>query len=127
MTSDTLVAAPSSRLRLPFDASGAIMGLFAAILALLILLPLAWIAVFAFSDRARHFTLASFVLLFPGPPFLELLIATFAVALSVSAICCPIAAPMGWVVARADMPWRRPLRLLVMASFVTPPFLGAIA
>ena len=34
---------------------------------------------------------------------------------------------MGWLVARTDMPLRRTVRLLVMASFVTPPFLGAIA
>jgi len=127
MTSDTLVATPSNRLRLAFDGSGAVMGLFAAILALLILLPLGWIAVFAFSDRARHFTLANFGLLFSDPAFLEPLAATFTIALSVSVICCAIAAPMGWIVARTDMPWRGPIRLLVMASFVTPPFLGAIA
>ena len=34
---------------------------------------------------------------------------------------------MGWLVARTDMPFRRTVRLLVTASFVTPPFLGAIA
>ena len=34
---------------------------------------------------------------------------------------------MGWLVARTDMPLRRTIRLLVTASFVTPPFLGAIA
>src|SRR5262249_4539404 len=44
-----------------------------------------------------------------------------------SLICCAVAAPMGWLVARTDMPLRRTVRLLVTASFVTPPFLGAIA
>ena len=34
---------------------------------------------------------------------------------------------MGWLVARTDMPLRRTVRTLVTASFVTPPFLGAIA
>jgi iron(III) transport system permease protein len=34
---------------------------------------------------------------------------------------------MGWCVARTDMPLRRLVRVLVTASFVTPPFLGAIA
>jgi iron(III) transport system permease protein len=34
---------------------------------------------------------------------------------------------MGWLVARTDMPLRRTVRALVTASFVTPPFLGAIA
>jgi iron(III) transport system permease protein len=34
---------------------------------------------------------------------------------------------MGWLVARSDMPLGKAVRALVMASFVTPPFLGAIA
>ena len=34
---------------------------------------------------------------------------------------------MGWIVARTDMPLAGAVRILVMASFVTPPFLGAIA
>ena len=34
---------------------------------------------------------------------------------------------MGWLVARTDIPLRRTVRALVTASFVTPPFLGAIA
>ena len=44
-----------------------------------------------------------------------------------SAICCVVAAPLGWLVARTDMPIRRTVRTLVMASLVTPPFVGAIA
>ena len=34
---------------------------------------------------------------------------------------------MGWLVARTDMPFTGVTRALVTASFVTPPFLGAIA
>ena len=34
---------------------------------------------------------------------------------------------MGWLVSRTDMPGRQFIRALVTASFVTPPFLGAIA
>ena len=44
-----------------------------------------------------------------------------------ASICCLVAAPMGWIVARSDIPFSRTIRMLVMASFVTPPFLGAIA
>jgi len=109
------------------DLSGLVMALFAALLALLIVLPLAWLAVFAFTDRTRHLTLGNFQALFTDPAFVEPLLATFTIALSVSAACCAVAAPMGWLVARTDMPLRGPIRLLVMASFVTPPFLGAIA
>ena len=55
------------------------------------------------------------------------MLTTLTIATSVSVICCAVAAPMGWIVARTDMPWRGAVRILVMASFVTPPFLGAVA
>src|SRR4029453_2544 len=35
------------------------------------------------------------------------------------------AAPLGWLVARTDMPLARTVRTLVMASLVTPPFVRA--
>jgi iron(III) transport system permease protein len=109
------------------DLSGAVMALFAAALCLLIVLPIAWLAVFAFTDRARNFTLSNFRILFTDPAFVEPLITTLVIASSVSVICCLVAAPLGWIVARTDIPLTRTIRILVMASFVTPPFLGAIA
>ena len=38
-----------------------------------------------------------------------------------------IGAPMAWLTARTDLPGRGVMPSLVMASFVTPPFLGAFA
>jgi iron(III) transport system permease protein len=109
------------------DLSGAVMAVFAAALCLLVALPIGWIIVFAFTDRARAFTLANFRTLFTDPTFVEPLLTTFIIAISVSLACCLVAAPMGWIVARTDMPLRRMVRTLVTASFVTPPFLGAVA
>jgi iron(III) transport system permease protein len=109
------------------DLSGAILALFAVALCLLVVLPIGWLVVFAVTDRAGKLTLANFRVLFTDPAFLEPLFTTFTLAVSVSVICCLVAAPMGWLVARTDMPLRRAVRFLVMASFVTPPFLGAIA
>jgi iron(III) transport system permease protein len=100
---------------------------FSAALALLILLPLSWLVYFSFRDRAGGFTLDNFTTLATDPSFLDPLITTLVLALSSAAICCLVAAPMGWLVARTDMPLRRTVRMLVTASFVTPPFLGAVA
>src|SRR5439155_22084725 len=61
------------------------------------------------------------------PPFVDPLVTSVIIATSSALICCAVAAPMGWLVARTDMPLRRTIRALVTASFVTPPFLGAIA
>ena len=38
-----------------------------------------------------------------------------------------VGAPLAWLTARTDVPGRTLIRGLVMASFVTPPFLGAFA
>src|SRR5262249_48925680 len=38
-----------------------------------------------------------------------------------------VGAPLAWLTARTDVPGRGIIRSLVLASFVTPPFLGAFA
>ena len=127
MTVETLPT-PSANIRTArLDPSGAVMAAFAAVLCLLIVLPIGWIAVFAFTDRTRAPTLANFVTLFTDPVFLEPLVTTLTIAVAVSLACCLVAAPIGWIVARTDMPLRGAIRILVTASFVTPPFLGAVA
>ena len=45
----------------------------------------------------------------------------------VGVISVVIGALLAWLVTRTDLPWKKPIRALVMASFVTPPFLGAFA
>src|SRR6516162_4857969 len=104
-----------------------VLWLFAIVLIALILLPLSWLAVYSLTDKTRHFTLQNFVTLFSDPDFLDPLLTTAIIAVTSSAICCAVAAPIGWLVSRTDMPLRRTVRALVTASFVTPPFLGAIA
>ena len=119
--------APAPRLRFRFDLSWPILIGVAAVLCVLIVLPLSWLVYFAFRDKAGGFTLANFVQLVTDDTFVDPLITTVILATSSAVICCVVAAPMGWLVARTDMPLRRTVRALVTASFVTPPFLGAIA
>jgi iron(III) transport system permease protein len=110
-----------------FDLSLPILIGFAAALCMLILLPLSWLVYYSLHDRAGGFTFANFEQLVTDPTFLDPLITTVILATSSAVICCVVAAPMGWLVARTDMPLRRTVRALVTASFVTPPFLGAVA
>src|SRR5947208_1373666 len=109
------------------DLSWPILLLFAALLCVLIILPMSWLVYYSLIDRDGAFTLENFGRLASDPTFVDPLITTVIIASSASAICCLVAAPMGWLVARTDMPLRRTVRALVTASFVTPPFLGAIA
>ena len=104
-----------------------ILYLFAAILIVLIVLPLSWLVYYSVTDRSGAFTLANFRQLLTDDTFVEPMITTLILSVSTSVICCVVAAPISWLVARTDMPGSRLVRLLVTASFVTPPFLGAIA
>ena len=100
---------------------------FALVLCLLIMMPLSWLVYYAFTNKSGAFTFGNFERLVSDAAFLEPLLTTMLLATLSAVICCAVAAPMGWLVARTDMPLRRLVRLLVTASFVTPPFLGAIA
>src|SRR6202162_2111663 len=104
-----------------------VLWLFAACLIVLIVWPLWWLAVYSVTDKANHLTLQNFVTLFTDPDFLDPLLTTAIIATASATICCVVAAPMGWLVSRTDMPGRQFIRALVTASFVTPPFLGAVA
>src|SRR5665213_789971 len=118
---------PVAKRRYGFDLSKPVLLLFAAVLCVLIVMPLSWLVYYAFTDKNGAFSVANFGRLVSDADFLDPLLTTFALALCTSLICCAVAAPMGWLVARTDMPLRRTVRILVTASFVTPPFLGAIA
>ena len=110
-----------------FDHTKLVLYSFAAVLVVLIVLPISWLVYYSFATKDGAFTLSNFATLINDPTLLDPLVTTFILSTSVSLICCAVASPMGWLVARTDMPFRRTVRLLVTASFVTPQFLGAIA
>src|SRR3979409_733554 len=77
-----------------------VLWLVAAGMIVLIVLPMSWLALFAFTDKARHPTLQNFVTLFTDPDFLDPLLTTAIIATTSATICCLVAAPMGWLVSR---------------------------
>src|SRR5450759_1685994 len=123
------IALPASPARrsFGFDMTKPVLLAFALILCGLIVMPLSWLVYYAFTDKSGAFTVGNFDRLVSDAAYLDPLLTTFALATLSALICCVVAAPMGWLVARTDMPLRRTVRILVTASFVTPPFLGAIA
>src|SRR6476661_8786956 len=123
----TIAITATAPKRSRIDFTRPVLWLFAAFMIVLIVLPLSWLAVFAFTDKARSPTLQNFVTLFTDPAFLDPLLTTAIIATTSAMICCLVAAPIGWLVSRTDMPGRQTIRALVTASFVTPPFLGAVA
>src|ERR1700716_1082669 len=119
----TTTAAPKARI----DWTKPVLSLVAFCMVVLIALPMSWLAIYAFTNKSPHPTLQNFVKLFTDPDFLDPLLTTAVIATSSALICCLVAAPIGWLVSRTDMPGRQTIRALVTASFVTPPFLGAVA
>jgi iron(III) transport system permease protein len=102
----------------------AVLGLF---LCALVLLPLLWLAWYSVTDNNGALTAANFIKLASDPSFVSPFLTALAIALSVALASCVVATPLAWLVPRTDMPLRSTIRAFVTASFVTPPFLGAIA
>jgi iron(III) transport system permease protein len=97
------------------------------LLAGLVLLPLFWLTVTSLSDDAKHFTLAHYRHFLDDQSFVKPLVTTLWTSAAVGVLCVLAAAPMGWLVARTQLPFKRLFRVLILASFVTPPFLGGFA
>ncbi len=98
-----------------------------ALLAVLVLMPVFWLLVTSLADDSKRFTLDHYRHLVADPAFVKPLWTTLWTSAAVGIACVAWAAPMAWLVARTDLPGKRVLRTLILASFVTPPFLGAFA
>src|SRR5690242_921090 len=116
---------PSSGAR--FEIAIPVLALGALLLAALILIPMGWLGYVSLGGLQAGVTLANYAALVRSPDMLHPLLLSLGVAFAVAAICGAVASPLAWLVARTDLPWKRGFRLLVLASFVTPPFLGAVA
>jgi iron(III) transport system permease protein len=120
------VAAARPRRWEGLDRAAPIWVLAAAALAMLILLPLGWLAYMSVRSDTGV-TLAHYARVLGDPPLQKALWNTLVLAFWSGLVALAIGAPMAWLTARTDLPGRRAIQHLVMASFVTPPFLGAFA
>ena len=109
------------------DFSWPVFGALGIVLVVLVVLPMFWLAIYAFTGKDGGFTLANFIQLATEPNLRKPFLIALGMALAVGVLSCVIATPLAWLVARTDLPGRGLVRAGVMASFVTPPFLGAIA
>ena len=110
-----------------FDSSLLFLSLAGLFLAFLVLLPLGWLAAFSVTNESGALSWDNFAELADASLFLDPFITTLGIALGVATLACAVAVPLAWLVARTDVPLRRTLRGLIMTSFITPPFIGAVA
>lgn len=98
----------------------------ALLLVFLMLLPMAAIFVTSLFNE-QGLTLRNYLEVFTEEALLRAIWNTLIISFWVGALAVLIGALLGWLVTRTDLPWKKTIRALVMASFVTPPFLGAFA
>jgi ABC-type sulfate transport system permease component len=97
------------------------------VLSALVIFPMFWLIKYSLTDAQGAFSLSNFSALATDATLRRPFLLAIGMALSVGVLSCVIATPLAWLVSRTDLPGRRIVRALVTASFVTPPFLGAIA
>ncbi len=105
--------------------------LLGALLAWLVLVPLAVLVVSAFKPsgllRDPGFTLAHVVETYSDPQFWSLVWATLQFATGSTAVALVLGGALAWLVERTDLPAPTLVRALVILPMATPPFLLAIS
>ncbi|HTW50923.1 MAG TPA: iron ABC transporter permease [Stellaceae bacterium] len=123
----TAEAAATPRRIWRIDALGPLLAAVGLVMCGLIVLPIGWLVWYSITDGSGRLTLDNFTRLAGDPTFALPYLTALGIAGGVAIAACGAALPLAWLVARTDMPLARAIRTLVTASFVTPPFLGAIA
>ena len=127
MTPAPSVAAPALLSRLAaVERSFPVWVLTALVLVFLMAMPLAWLGWVSVSSEAG-LTLGHYVRVFTDVQLQKALWNTVVMAFWVGLASLAVGAPLAWLTARTDLPGKRLIRGLILASFVTPPFLGAFA
>ena len=98
----------------------------ALLLVFLMLLPLGAIFRASLWDDTG-ITFGRYLEVFTNEQFLKAIWNTLIISTWVGVVAVIVGALLAWLVTRTDLPWKKSIRALVMASFVTPPFLGAFA
>ena len=99
----------------------------AVALALLVLQPVGWIVLNGWRDDITgNWSIVNYARIFSSPALIEPMLNSLILAGSTAVLATLLGVPMAWLVARTDMPGRGAVRVLVLAAFITPSFIGAL-
>ncbi|WP_295139032.1 iron ABC transporter permease [uncultured Reyranella sp.] len=111
-----------------FDSSWLLWIAIIAVLLFLVVSPFVYLVITSFqAERTGDFTLSNYATAYGRARYVEALFNSLKLG-AVSALLAGIfAVPLAWAVARTNMPGRGLTRMLVLATFITPPYTGAVA
>jgi iron(III) transport system permease protein len=73
------------------------------------------------------FTFANYVAAYGNPRHLLAFRNSLTLGAGVVGLCLVFGLPIAWAVSRSDMPGKGAIRTLILSTFITPPFLGAMS
>lgn len=110
------------------DVTNAILPTAAIALAFMVLLPIGWLVWMSFhSDTTGLFTWQNYRDAFLSAGSRRAVLNSLILAVSAAGVATVGGTLLAWLTTRSDMPLRGLVRGLVLAGFVTPSFLGALA
>ena len=123
---DTMPVRPVRTSR--FDSSWLLWFAIIAVLLFLVVSPFVYLVITSFqAERTGEFTFANYATAYGRARYVEALVNSLKLG-AVSALLAGVfAVPLAWAVARTNMPGRGLTRMLVLATFITPPYTGAVA
>ena len=122
-------AVPASRRRgFSFDASWILWIAIIAVLLFLVVSPFAYLVMTSFTaEKTGGFTFANYAAAYGRARYVEALVNSLELGAMAALLAGAFAVPLAWAVARTDMPGSGSVRMLVLATFITPPYTGAVA
>lgn len=99
-----------------------------AILLFLVVSPFVHLVATSFrASDTGEFTLSNYAAAYGRERYVEALFNSLELGAAAALLAGIIAVPLAWAVSRTNMPGRGLIRMLVLATFITPPYTGAVA
>jgi len=128
----TVGALPATPLRAQrtrrFDPSWLLWIAIIAVLLFLVVSPFLQLLITSFrSEKTGGFTLANYAAAYGRDRYVQALLNSLELGACAALLAGAFAVPLAWAVSRTNMPGRGFVRMLVLATFITPPYTGAVA
>ena len=123
---DTMPVRPVRASR--FDSTWLLWIAIIAVLLFLVVSPFVYLVITSFqTEGTGEFTFSNYATAYGRARYIDALFNSLKLGAASAALAGVFAVPLAWAVARTNMPGRGLTRMLVLATFITPPYTGAVA